>query len=167
MTRQRFLSSRLGSPSWMGTSSASSPTLSGPRTGAATTTSPKRRWPRWPSNRTGYPSWIVVGAGTGGTAAAYAQPGSLRSSFNRHQRLRCPALACETHADQTAGTIVTLMCDSGARYTTTYDDDIWLKDMESTSALTCPWSNGPGKTRSVMARTRFDVACPLSVSVLS
>ena len=129
MTRQRFLRSRLGSPpSWMGTSSASSPTLSGPRTGPATTTSPKRRWPRWPSNRTGYPSWIVVGAGTGGTAAAYAQPGSLRSSFNRHQRLRCPALACETHADQTAGTIVTLMCDSGARYTTTYDDDIWLKE---------------------------------------
>ena len=76
----------------------------------------------------GIPSWIVVGAGTGGTAAAYAQPGSLRSSFNRHQRLRCPALACETHADQTAGTIVTLMCDSGARYTTTYDDDIWLKE---------------------------------------
>ena len=41
--------------------------------------------------------------------------------------------ACETHADQTAGTIVTLMCDSGARYTTTYDDDIWLKDKESWS----------------------------------
>ena len=28
------------------------------------------------------------------------------------------------HADQTAGTIVTFMCDTGARYTTTYDDDI-------------------------------------------
>jgi len=41
------------------------------------------------------------------------------------------------------------------------------RNKESTSALTCPWSNGPGKTRSVMARTRFDVACPLSVSVLS
>ena len=38
--------------SWMGTSSTSSPTPSGPRTGAATTTSRNRRWPRWPSNRT-------------------------------------------------------------------------------------------------------------------
>jgi len=38
------------------------------------------------------------------------------------------ASPCEMHADQTAGTIVTLMCDSGARYTTTYDDDIWLKE---------------------------------------
>jgi hypothetical protein len=32
------------------------------------------------------------------------------------------------HADQTAGTIVTLICDSGARYAATYDDDIWLKE---------------------------------------
>jgi cysteine synthase A len=31
-------------------------------------------------------------------------------------------------ADQAAGSIVTLMCDSGARYTTTYDDDAWLAD---------------------------------------
>ena len=41
------------------------------------------------------------------------------------------------------------------------------RNKESTSALTCPRSNGPGTTRSVMARTRFDVVCPLSVSVLS
>jgi cysteine synthase A len=37
-------------------------------------------------------------------------------------------LACEMCADQAAGSIVTLMCDSGARYTTTYDDDAWLAD---------------------------------------
>jgi cysteine synthase len=30
-------------------------------------------------------------------------------------------------ADHAAGSIVTLMCDSGARYTTTYDDGAWLK----------------------------------------
>jgi cysteine synthase len=35
-------------------------------------------------------------------------------------------IACEMRADQAAGSIVTLMCDSGARYTTTYDDDTWL-----------------------------------------
>jgi len=35
-------------------------------------------------------------------------------------------LVCEMCADQAAGSIVTLMCDSGARYTTTYDDDAWL-----------------------------------------
>ena len=38
----------------MGTTSTSSRTPSEPRTGAATTTSPKRHWPRWPSNRTAY-----------------------------------------------------------------------------------------------------------------
>jgi cysteine synthase len=37
-------------------------------------------------------------------------------------------LACEMCADQAAGSIVTLMCDSGARYATTYDDDAWLAD---------------------------------------
>jgi cysteine synthase len=37
-------------------------------------------------------------------------------------------LACEMRADQAAGSIVTLMCDSGARYTTTYDDDAWLRE---------------------------------------
>ena len=37
-------------------------------------------------------------------------------------------LACEMCADQAAGSIVTLMCDSGARYTTTYDDDAWLAE---------------------------------------
>jgi cysteine synthase A len=31
-------------------------------------------------------------------------------------------------ADQAAGSIVTLMCDSGARYTATYDDDAWLME---------------------------------------
>jgi cysteine synthase A len=35
-------------------------------------------------------------------------------------------LVCEMCADQAAGSIVALMCDSGARYTTTYDDDAWL-----------------------------------------
>jgi cysteine synthase len=35
-------------------------------------------------------------------------------------------LACEMCADQAAGSIVTLMCDSGGRYTATYDDDAWL-----------------------------------------
>src|SRR5215472_7420542 len=38
----------------MGTSSTSSPTPNGPRTGAATTTSPNQRSPRWPSNHTSY-----------------------------------------------------------------------------------------------------------------
>jgi cysteine synthase A len=37
-------------------------------------------------------------------------------------------LACEMCADHAAGSIVTLMCDSGARYTATYDDDAWLKE---------------------------------------
>jgi cysteine synthase A len=37
-------------------------------------------------------------------------------------------LACEMRADHTTGSIVTLMCDSGARYTGTYHDDAWLKD---------------------------------------
>jgi cysteine synthase A len=37
-------------------------------------------------------------------------------------------IACEMCADQAAGSIVTLMCDSGARYTTTYDDDAWLAE---------------------------------------
>ena len=36
-------------------------------------------------------------------------------------------LACEMRADQAAGSIVTLVCDSGARYTSTYDDDARLK----------------------------------------
>jgi cysteine synthase A len=31
------------------------------------------------------------------------------------------------YAEHAAGSIVTLMCDSGARYTATYDDDAWLK----------------------------------------
>ena len=37
-------------------------------------------------------------------------------------------LACEMCAIESAGSIVTLMCDSGARYTATYDDDDWLKE---------------------------------------
>jgi cysteine synthase A len=37
-------------------------------------------------------------------------------------------LACEMCADRKAGSIVTLMCDSGARYANTYDDDAWLKE---------------------------------------
>jgi cysteine synthase A len=37
-------------------------------------------------------------------------------------------LACEMCADRAPGSIVTLMCDSGARYTTTYDDDAWLAE---------------------------------------
>ena len=37
-------------------------------------------------------------------------------------------LACEMCADQAVGSIVTLMCDSGTRYTDTYDDDAWLKE---------------------------------------
>jgi cysteine synthase len=36
-------------------------------------------------------------------------------------------IACEMGAYQHAGSIVTLLCDSGARYTTTYDDDDWLR----------------------------------------
>jgi hypothetical protein len=31
-------------------------------------------------------------------------------------------------AASASGTIVTLICDSGAGYTTTNDDDIWLKE---------------------------------------
>ena len=37
-------------------------------------------------------------------------------------------LACEMRAEQSAGSIVTLMCDSGTRYTSTYDDDAWLAE---------------------------------------
>jgi cysteine synthase len=36
-------------------------------------------------------------------------------------------IACEMGAYQQAGSIVTLLCDSGARYTATYDDDDWLR----------------------------------------
>lgn len=36
-------------------------------------------------------------------------------------------IACEMGAGHEAGSIVTLMCDSGARYATTYDDDDWLR----------------------------------------
>jgi cysteine synthase A len=149
------------------------------------------------------PAWIVVGAGTGGTAATFGryvrlrgaptklcvvdpegsaflpfyqgrvaegapsriegigrprvEPSFLPSVVDRmlgvpdgasvatmrflHHRLGISAgpstgtnvfgalrLACEMCADQAAGSIVTLMCDSGARYTTTYDDDAWLKE---------------------------------------
>jgi cysteine synthase len=149
------------------------------------------------------PSWIVVGAGTGGTAATFGrylrllgaptrlcvvdpegsaflpsyqglaaggaasriegigrpqvEPSFVPSIVDRmlgvpdgasvatmrflHHRLGISAgpstgtnvfgalrLACEMRADQSAGSIVTLMCDSGARYTTTYDDDAWLKE---------------------------------------
>jgi cysteine synthase len=35
-------------------------------------------------------------------------------------------LACEMRADRSAGSIVTLLCDSGARYADTYADDGWL-----------------------------------------
>jgi cysteine synthase A len=149
------------------------------------------------------PSWIVVGAGTGGTAATFGRYLRLRGTSTRlcvvdpegsaflpayqgrladgaasriegigrprvepsfvpsvidrmlgvpdgasvatmrflNHRLGISAgpstgtnvfgalrLACEMHADHAAGSIVTLMCDSGARYTATYDDDAWLKE---------------------------------------
>ena len=151
----------------------------------------------------GIPSWIVVGAGTGGTAATFGrylrlhgtptrlcvvdpegsaflpsyqgqvaecagsriegigrprvEPSFVPSVVDRmlgvpdgasvaamrflNHRLGISAgpstgtnvfgalrLACEMCADQEAGSIVTLMCDSGARYTDTYDDDAWLKE---------------------------------------
>ena len=47
----------------------SSPMPSGLRTGEATTTSPSRSSARWPTRSIPIPSWIVVGAGTGGTSA--------------------------------------------------------------------------------------------------
>jgi cysteine synthase len=148
------------------------------------------------------PSWIVAGAGTGGTAATFGRYLRLRGTFTRlcvvdpegsaflpayqgraaqgapsriegigrprvepsfvpgvvdrmlgvpdgasvatmrflNHRLGISAgpstgtnvfgalrLACEMCADHAAGSIVTLICDSGARYTATYDDDAWLK----------------------------------------
>jgi cysteine synthase len=36
-------------------------------------------------------------------------------------------IACEMDADREAGSIITLLCDGGTRYATTYDDDDWLK----------------------------------------
>ena len=188
--------------SWMGTTSTSSPMPSGPRTGAATTTSPKRRWPRWPSNRTAYrhgsssapepevpqprsagtcactvpprgcaswtrraqPSsrltrarWRSAGSRIEGIGRPRVEPSFVPSVIDRmlgvpdgasvatmrflNHRLGISAgpstgtnvfgalrLACEMCADQAAGSIVTLMCDSGARYTDTYDDDDWLKE---------------------------------------
>ena len=149
------------------------------------------------------PSWIVVGAGTGGTAATFGRYLRLRGTSTRlcvvdpegsaflpayqgrvaagvasriegigrprvepsfvpsvvdrmlgvpdgasvatmrflNHRLGISAgpstgtnvfgalrLACEMCADHAAGSIVTLMCDSSARYTATYDDDAWLKE---------------------------------------
>jgi cysteine synthase A len=151
----------------------------------------------------GIPSWIVVGAGTGGTAATFGRYLRLRGTATRlcvvdpdgsaflpsyrgqtadgtasriegigrprvepsfvptvidrmlgvpdgasiaamrflRRRLGIAAgpstgtnffgalrLACEMCADRAVGSIVTLMCDSGARYTTTYDDDSWLAE---------------------------------------
>ena len=55
-------------PSAAGTTSTSSPTPSGPPTGGATTTSPSRSSRRWRWSPP-VPTWIVVGAGTGGTSA--------------------------------------------------------------------------------------------------
>ncbi len=149
------------------------------------------------------PSWIVVGAGTGGTAATFGRYLRLRGTATRlcvvdpegsaflpfyqgrvaggaasriegigrarvepsfvpsvvdrmlgipdgasvatmrflNRRLGVSAgpstgtnvfgalrLVCEMSADQEFGSIVTLMCDSGDRYTKTYDDDAWLKE---------------------------------------
>ena len=149
------------------------------------------------------PSWIVVGAGTGGTAATFGRYLRLRGTATRlcvvdpegsaflpayqgrvatgvasriegigrprvepsfvpsvvdrmlgvpdgasvatmrflNHRLGISAgpstgtnvfgalrLACEMCADHAVGSIVTLMCDSSARYTATYDDDAWLKE---------------------------------------
>jgi cysteine synthase len=149
------------------------------------------------------PTWIVVGAGTGGTAATFGRylrmrgtptrlcvvdpEGSAFLPFYRGRVAECAAsriegigrarvepsfipsvvdrmlgvpdgasvatmrflrhrlgisagpstgtnvfgalrLACEMGADRAAGSIVTLMCDSGARYTATYDDDAWLTE---------------------------------------
>jgi cysteine synthase len=150
------------------------------------------------------PSWIVVGAGTGGTAATFGRYLRLRGTATRlcvvdpegsaflpsyqGRAAQCAAsriegigrarvepsfvpsvvdrmlgvpdgasvatmrflrhrlgisagpstgtnvfgalrLVCEMCADedQAFGSIVTLMCDSGARYTETYDDDTWLE----------------------------------------
>jgi len=149
------------------------------------------------------PAWIVVGAGTGGTAATFGRYIRLRGTATRlcivdpersaflpsyrGQAAECAAsriegigrarvepsfvptvvdrmlgvpdgasvatmrflrhrlgifagpstgtnvfgalrLLCEMYQHRTAGSIVTLMCDSGARYTETYDDDAWLEE---------------------------------------
>jgi cysteine synthase len=149
------------------------------------------------------PSWIVVGAGTGGTAATFGRYLRLRGTATRlcvvdpegsaflpfyqgrvaecaasriegigrprvepsfvpsvvdrmlgvpdgasiatmrflNHRLGISAgpstgtnvfgalrLVCEMCADQEVGSIVTLMCDSGARYTATYGDGAWLEN---------------------------------------
>ena len=61
------------------TSWTSSRTPSGRRTGAAATTSRNRSSSRWPPSPTPVPTWIVAGAGTGGTLATLGR-------FVRYQR---------------------------------------------------------------------------------
>jgi cysteine synthase A len=43
-------------------------------------------------------------------------------------------LACEMHATDRRGSIVTLMCDRADRYTTTFGDQNWLHDQGLTTA---------------------------------
>ena len=87
----------------------SSPTPSGPPTGAATTTSPSRSSPRWRWSGIPVPTWIVVGAGTGGTSATigryvrYAAGDTGSASSIRRTRRSSPA-----------GVTTTRRCD-GAR----------------------------------------------------
>jgi hypothetical protein len=71
----------------------------------------------------------------GGVCAAWESPLVLQPAPT--SSVPCPRLrdACRS----TAGTIVTLMCDSGARYTTTYDDD-WLGKANDIAGVNRPWS---------------------------
>ena len=62
------------------TSWTSSPTPSGPPTGAATTTSPSRSFSRWPRSGTRFRRGSSSGAGTGGTSATIGR-------YVRYQRL--------------------------------------------------------------------------------
>ena len=65
------------------------------------------------------PTWIVVGAGTGGTSATIGR-------FLRYRR-HPTRLAAEMRRTNVRGSIVTLLCDSGERYGNTYYDDTWLR----------------------------------------
>ena len=92
--------------------STSSRTPSGPRTGGATTTSPSRSSSRWRSNAIPLPTWIVVGAGTGGTSATIGR-------YIRYRRV--PTQLCvvdpqdSVFADYFASGDVNLACDRPSR----------------------------------------------------
>ena len=83
-------------------------------------------------------------------------PGDLRRSLNRHQRLRCPAARLRDVRGSGQPARSSRSCATAAPgippHTTTTPGS---RNRESTSALTCPWSNEPGTRESGIRRRRL------------